>query len=229
MRIFDMIVAAMLGGGLTAFAFALLWIFARFRRRTTKPPTVTVETIAERVRGVGKLVGLEVFAKEIATATSGLSWMPPLLISQARLAMIFAFRKQYFVDLTRLDEADIEPMVDGRFSVRMPAVEGDLHLIDVTPYDVQDGRVLGLVDVIPMNAMRQGTLMQAARGQASELYERNDDKYLTDARRSIERHLKALLRLFDVEVELHWPESSRSPREPVRDIGASPVLAGMAG
>jgi hypothetical protein len=131
------------------------------------------------------------------------------------------------VDLSRLDEADVEPTREGRYRVRLPAVEGDLHLIDVTPYDVQDGRVLGLVDVIPMNAMRQGTLMQAAREQASELYERNDERYLTDARRSIERHLKALLRLFDVEIEIRWPDGAS--REVERETGGSPVLAGVAG
>ena len=172
-------------------------------------------------RGVGKLVGLEVFAKEIATATQGLSWMPPLLVSQARLAMIFAFRKQYFVDLSRMDEANIEQQRDGRYKVFMPVLEGDLHLIDVSPYDIQDGRVLGLLDVIPMNASRQGCLMEAARGQAAELYDRNDEKYLADARRSIERHLRSLLRLFDIEIDLVWPDapSRRIDDEPAHTPG----------
>jgi hypothetical protein len=38
-----------------------------------------------------------------------------------------------------------------------------------------------------------------------------------------------MLRLFDVEVEIHWPEASTPKREPVREVGASPVLAGIAG
>jgi hypothetical protein len=219
MRIFDMLVAAFLGAGAATVALTALWLWWRARRRRIPPPVVTVETIAERVRGVGKLVGLEVFAKEIATATQGLSWMPPLLLSQARLAMIFSFRKQYFVDLTRLDEGDVEPMEGGNYRLRLPPIEGDLHLTDVTPYDIQDGRVLGLVDVIPMNADRQGTLMEAARSQASDLYERNDDRYLGDARRNVEKHVRALLRLFGVEVEIVWTDraparGAPAPAEP---------------
>ena len=231
MRIFDMLVAAFLGAGLTAIVLLVALAWWRLRRGRKVKQVVTVDTIAERVRGVGKLVGLEVFAKEIATATQGLSWLPPLLVSQARLAMIFAFRKQYFVDLSRMDEANVEQLRDGRFKVFMPVLEGDLHLIDVAPYDIQDGRVLGLVDVIPMNANRQGSLMEAARGQAADLYDRNDEKYMADARRSIERHLRSLLRLFDVEVELVWPDAPRSRDEdaPLKMQVQSPVMAGVAG
>lgn len=230
MRIFDMLVAAALGAALTAFVLTVTWVWWRMRRGRQAKQVLTVDTIAERVRGVGKLVGLEVFAKEIATATQGLSWLPPLLVSQARLAMIFAFRKQYFVDLSRMDDANVELCRDGRFKIFMPVLEGDLHLIDVSPYDIQDGRVLGLVDVIPMNANRQGSLMEAARGQAADLYERNDEKYVADARRSIERHLRSLLRLFDVEVELVWPDAPSSRAEaPVELPVQSPVMAGVAG
>ena len=219
MRIFDMLVAAFLGAGAATVALTALWTFWRFRRRRkAPPPVVTVETIAERVRGVGKLVGLEVFAKEIATATKGVAWMPPLLLSQARLAMIFSFRKQYFVDLARLDDADVAPGDDGHYRLRLPAIEGDLHLTDVTPYDIQDGRVLGLVDVIPMNADRQGLLMEAARGQASDLYDRNDDRYLADARRNVEKHVRSLLRLFGIEVDIIWADGAEArpaaPAEP---------------
>jgi len=228
MRIFDMLVAAFLGAAFTASVLGVILIWWRFRRGKKVRQEVTVETIAERVRGVGKLVGLEVFAKEIATATQGLSWLPPLLVSQARLAMIFSFRKQYFVDLSRLDDGHIQLTREGRFKVFMPVIEGDLHLIDVSPYDIQDGRVLGLVDVIPMNANRQGTLMEAARGQAAALYARNDEKYLADARRSIERHLRSLLRLFDVDIELIWADGPK--RQDPEDMKIhSPVLAGVSG
>ena len=69
------------------------------------PERREVTAIAERVRSVGKLIGLEVHAKEIATAKKGWSWMPPIVLSQARLAMIFQFEKQYFVDLAAIRQA----------------------------------------------------------------------------------------------------------------------------
>ncbi|HCT46206.1 MAG TPA: hypothetical protein DF699_13435, partial [Phycisphaerales bacterium] len=101
--------------------------------------------LTERVRAVGKLVGLEVHAKEIATATKGFNWLPPILLSQAKVAMIFQFEKQYAVELGSLDERDVEDMGNGRFRVTLPPIVGSLRLMDVEPYDIQQGRVLGLV------------------------------------------------------------------------------------
>ncbi|MBA4119918.1 MAG: hypothetical protein C0513_04355 [Isosphaera sp.] len=175
---------------------------ARFRDER-----VTLQLITERVRAVGKLVGLEVYAKEIATATSGLSWLPPLLLSHARLAMIFHFEKQYYVDLARVRLADAAQLPDGAFLLRLPPLQGQLRLIDVTPYDVQGGKVLGLVDVIAMNAQRQADLMRRAQQQASELYQSSDPRYLAEARSSIERHLHALLSIVGARAQFQWDES----------------------
>jgi hypothetical protein len=77
-------------------------IALRFRRRPLRQERLEIQTVIERVRAVGKLVGLEVCAKEIATATSGWAWLPPIVLSQARLAMIFNFEKQYSVDLSSI-------------------------------------------------------------------------------------------------------------------------------
>lgn len=184
-------------------AGAVVW-WLRGRLIATKQETTVTHTIAERVRAVGKLVGLEVAAKEIVTKTSGWSWIPPLLLSQARLAMIFAFEKQYFVDLSRVKEHDVVRLEEGRYRITLPPVEGSLRLLDVQPYDIQDGRILGLLDVIPMNADRQRQLMLQAQQQAAQLYSVNDPRYLSEARASIERHLRSLLGLFDIRVELIW-------------------------
>ncbi|MBX3386244.1 MAG: DUF4230 domain-containing protein [Phycisphaeraceae bacterium] len=198
---------------------AVWWI--RGRLIATKQETTITHTVAERVRAVGKLVGLEVAAKEIVTKTSGWSWIPPLLLSQARLAMIFAFEKQYFVDLSRVKEQDVTRLDDGRYRITLPQVEGSLRLLDVQPYDIQDGRILGLLDVIPMNADRQRQLMLQAQQQAAQLYSVNDPRYLSEARASIERHLRSLLGLFDIRVELVWSgdqeaESERAAPTPVK-------------
>lgn len=188
-------------------AGALVW-WLRGRLIATKQETTITHTVAERVRAVGKLVGLEVAAKEIVTKTSGWAWMPPILLSQARLAMIFAFEKQYFVDLTRVRENDVQKLegAAGRYRIVLPPVEGSLRLLDVQPYDIQDGRILGLLDIIPMNAERQRQLMLQAQKQAAQLYSVNDPRYLAEARSSIERHLRSLLGLFDIHVELVWSE-----------------------
>jgi hypothetical protein len=198
-----------------AFAFggAVAWfIVSRLRRRTAarfKEDRVGVQTVVERVRAVGKLVGLEVCAKEIATATSGWAWLPPIVLSQARLAMIFNFEKQYVVDLSRIGPADVEELGDGRFRVYLPPIEGQLRLLDVVPYDIQAAKVLGLLDLVSMTADRQKDLMRKAQHQAAELYDTNDARYLAAAQMSVERHLRSLMDLFGVEVDVLWQDAER--------------------
>jgi len=178
------------------------------RRRVAQAPPVQVHLIADRVRSVARLVGLEVCAKEIATAHKGVPWLPPVLLSQARLAMIFQFEKQYFVDLARVGADDVDVVGPSRFRLRLPAIEGTLRLVDITPYDIQDGRILGLLDVIPMNARAQKDLMERAQIEAEGLFERSDARYRAEAQAAIERQLESLLALFDCEIEIAWPEDT---------------------
>jgi hypothetical protein len=182
-----------------------------FMKRTHREET-SIQTIAERIRAVGKLVGLEVCAKEIATTTSGWAWLPPLLLSQARLAMIFNFEKQYTIDLSRVGPDDVVDVGEGRFRITLPPIEGHLHLLDLTPYDIQNARILGLLDVIPMTADRQRDMMKKAQNQAAELYQSNDDRYLREARRSIERHLSGLLGLFNIQADIAWADQPATVR-----------------
>jgi len=206
-----------LGGGL---------IFLLMRRFGRRAPLERIETttIFERVSAVGQLVGLEVHAKEIATSVKGLSWLPPLLLSPAKVAMIFQFEKRYYVDLAMLDASDVELVEPGRFRLRLPQIEGKLRLIDVTPYDISAGRVMGLLDVIQVNAQTQQELIRKAQDQASDLYEQNEAKYLAQARRSIERQIHALLSLFDVRIEIEWAEAladeGRAPARTPEPAGA---------
>lgn len=215
----DTLVFVMVVATLSLICGVLLMLLLRKKGRGAPVTEIRVQSVAERVRAVGKLVGLEVHAKEIATSTKGWSWLPPLLLSQAKIAMIFHFEKQYFIDLGRLRAADVEPIEGvggrGRYRVHLPQVEGALRLTDVSPYDIQAGRVLGLLDVIPMNAETQRQLMQTAQEQATELFRRGEAKYIDSARRSIEQHLESLMRLFDVEIELAWADQ--------RPLGATPL------
>jgi hypothetical protein len=198
---------------------AAMWWFTR-RARRPSPGSVTTEAITEHVRAVGRLVGLEVCAKEIATATRGWAWLPPLLLSQARLAMIFSFEKQYAIDLARLSRRDVVPTGPGKYRLTLPPVQGLLRLIDVTPYDIQDGRVLGLLDVIQMTAARQKELMTQAQSQAAELYAASETRYLAEARRSIERQIGTLFGLFGLEVDVEWAGAARDDHPTqVRPVG----------
>lgn len=199
---FLLILVSLIAGGL-----ATLLIMRRFG---AKAPIERIESqmIFERVTAVGRLVGLEVCAKEIATSRKGWGWLPPILLSQARLAMIFNFEKQYSIDLARLRREDVSETSPGRFRITLPSIDGALRLIDVTPYDIQAGRVLGLLDIIQVDAPTQQDLMKHAQSQAASLYETNEQRYLAEARRSVERQLTALLSLFDVEVEFVWPASN---------------------
>lgn len=188
-----------------------------FARRSFEHRIIT-HHITERVQAVGRLIGLEVCAKEIATATSGWAWLPPLLLTQARIAMIFHFRKQYIVDLSRIRPDDVTDIGQGRFGscvrIRLPEVEGSLHLTDVSPYDIQSGRVMGLLDVIPMNAQRQRELMKRAQEEAARLFEESDRQYREQARTSIERHVRSLLGMCGVEAEIEWRPAASLPDQP---------------
>jgi hypothetical protein len=207
--------------------FAAWFLITRFPRRAfRREDRLAIQTVVERVRAVGKLVGLEVCAKEIATATSGWAWLPPLLLSQARLAMIFHFEKQYTVDLGRVGPDDVRDLGQGRFSLRLPPIQGSLRLIDVTPYDIQGAKVLGLLDLVSMTADRQKDLMRKAQHQAAELYESSDERYLAAARMSVERHLRALMELFGVEIQIEWAEAS--PRIAPVEVRALPAPRAVA-
>ena len=169
----DLIVAAGLGLfiGLLIGAILLLLLRKRKSSDSIEGARVTTDVIAERVRATGKLVGLEVSAKEIATARKGWDWLPPLLMSPAQLAMIFHFDKQYSVELGRISPKDVQHLGEGRYRLQLPPVDGQLRLTDVKPYDIQDGKVLGLLDVIQMKANAQGQLMRKAQEQAATLFE----------------------------------------------------------
>ncbi len=195
-------------GGLIVLVGVLL--LRKKKGGDTGASKVQSQTMTERVRTVGKLVGLEVHAKEIATSTKGWSWLPPILLSQARIAMIFHFEKQYAIDLARIRPSDVEEL-DGpdvgrpaRYRLHLPPLEGSLRLTDVTPYDVQAGRILGLLDVIQMNAQTQGDLIRAAQTQAADLFQKNAERYEREARQSIERRLESFLRLFEANIEIVW-------------------------
>lgn len=217
---------SVLSGVLLALVL-LLWLR---RAGEDAPEVVRTDVLAERVRAVGKLIGLEVHAKEIATSKKGWAWLPPLLLSQAKLAMIFHFEKQYAVDLSRLSKADVEQLEEDRdgspvFRIVLPEIEGALRLTDVTPYDVQAGRILGLLDVIQMNAERQKSLIDTAQEQAASLFVKNEARYIHDAKRSIERHLGALFKLVEAEVEFEWADE----RAGMPKTSTGPVRVELAG
>jgi hypothetical protein len=197
--------AVIIGAGVV---FYLITVVKR-GRKGGGVDTISLRMLTERVRAVGKLVGLEVHAKEIATATKGFNWLPPILLSQAKVAMIFQFEKQYAVELGSLNESDVEDMGGARFRITLPPIIGSLRLMDVEPYDIQQGRVLGLVDVINMNAERQNELMKTAQTQAAELFEKNDDRYEKQARDAIERQLHAIAKLFDGSLDIRWRETAQ--------------------
>lgn len=193
----------------------ILIAVAMRRKGDDAPVKIEAEMVAERVRAVGKLVGLEVHAKEIATSTKGWGWLPPILLSQAKLAMIFHFEKQYAIELGAMGPGDVTEISPGRFRVTLPAVEGQLRLTDVTPYDVQSGRVLGLLDVIQMNATTQRQLIKAAQEQAADLFTSTEARYISEAKRSIERHMGSLMQLVGVEADFAWKDQATAREEPV--------------
>ncbi|KAA0216708.1 MAG: DUF4230 domain-containing protein [Leptolyngbya sp. PLA3] len=213
---------------LGAFTAGLLlaWALLRVLTRRTTREVIEVRTIAEKVSAVGRLVGLEVCAKEIATAKSGWAWCPPVLLSQAKIAMIFHFEKQYGVDLSTVRPGDVRQLSNGGYRVNLPGIQGSLRLVDVQPYDIQQGRMLGLLDVIPMNADRQSQLMKTAQVEASRLFETHEQRYAAQARDAIERQLTSLLGLFGLDVEWDWADLARERADAEVEPKPALTLAG---
>ncbi len=222
LNMFTIIVISLLSVSLGAL---LAWTFLR-RLGRSATPTTTTHIIAERIRAVGKLVGLEVMSKEIVTQTRGLSWLPPLLLSQARLAMIFSFEKQYFVDLALLREDHVEHLGARRYRLTLPPIDGSLRLLDVTPYDIQSGKLLGLLDVFRMDAPAQKELMVRAQDEAQSLYETHAARYEDEARRAVVRQVVGLLQLFDIEIEVRFEPAGGLPRQDRRPTGPLAVAVG---
>lgn len=215
------LVLVVLGGVLGIVAAMKLGSWRRGRVKTND--RVVTQHITERVRSVGRLVALEVSAKEIATATSGIAegWLPPLLISPARMAIIFQFRKQYYVDLAAIGAAEVCELAPApgddrrarlglaptqRIRLTLPALQSELALASMTPYDIQAGRILGLVDIIPMNADRQSTLMTRAQDHAAKVFDDQDECYRAQAAAAVESQLRSLLGLMGVELEVAWTQ-----------------------
>lgn len=215
------LVLVVLGGVIGVIAAMKLGVWRRGKVKTVD--RVVTQHITERVRSVGRLVALEVCAKEIATATSGIAdgWLPPVLLSPARMAIIFQFRKQYFVDLSAIGAEHVQDLPDvlderrrrmglspaRRVRVKLPALQGELALASMTPYDIQAGRILGLVDIIPMNADRQSALMARAQEHAAKVFDDQDGAYKAQAAAAVETQLRSLLGLMGVELELVWSEA----------------------
>ena len=207
-----------------ALSVALACVTAiALRRRASRGVRTEAHVLAERVRSVGRLVGLEVSAKEIATASEGLSWLPPLVLTPAKVAMIFQFEREYAVELAGLGEERVRRVGSGWYRLRLPEPTATTRLAGMTPYDIQNGRVLGLVDVLPVNADRQKALMDEARRQAERVFDGAEDGYRARAKAAIEGQLEALLALFGVEVEVEWEGDGPAPLREV--VGRLPSLA----
>ena len=199
----------MLATGLTLGAAVVVLLRVALRKAPAQP--ARFDGAIDRVRQVGRLVTLEVQAKEIATSTKGLNWLPPVILSKARVAMIFRFEKQYAVDLARLDRSAIVRRPDGSAIVHMPPVESRLRLIEMTPYDIAAGRVLGLLDVIQVNAEAQKQLTEEAQAEAARLFDAEDARYRADAQRAAEDRIRDLLACFDIDAEFVWAAEQAAP------------------
>ena len=116
----DLLIGALVGGAALLFVLGIgRWL----PKMLGAKKTLTTVGMIDRVRTVGRLVSLEVCAKEIATSQTSLAWIPEILFRGRKLAMIFQFETDYFVDLSRLTPADIEEL-SAYYAKQEPALEG---------------------------------------------------------------------------------------------------------
>jgi Protein of unknown function (DUF4230) len=197
--------------------YAARFFFRRRRQPRNKAPRVTCSGVTQRVASVGRFVALEVTAKEIATASTGPQWLPPALLTRAKVAMIFHFRHEYTFDLAALSDSDIMPQ-RGRLKLRMPEMQSNTVLVDLEPYDIQSGKVFGLIEVIPMGAARQRKLMAAARQEAGTVGVEDEHAQRAMARSSAEKHIRKMLGHARLVVDFDWSRSLAQEAEIVGRI-----------
>ena len=193
-------------------------IFRRGRRAGRNKPRVTCRGVTQQVSAVGRLVALDVNAKEIATATSGPDWLPPALLTRAKVALVFHFERQYALDLNALEAEDIVRLSPGRVRLRPPPIRSRTTLVDLEPYDIQSGKLFGLLEIIPMNAARQRRLMAAARESACTLSDADEQSHIALARASAEREIRRALQSLGLAVEFDWSRSVVERSEPAAAV-----------
>lgn len=208
-----MIELIILGIGLV-FGIVVCLLLAKLFGKHAPVRRMSSGVVVERVRSAGRLVALEARAKEITTSRKGWSWMPSALLSQARVAMIYHFEKQYSVDLSAIRNDDIVDLGNRRYRLTLPGIEGRMLIRDVQPYDIQSGRILGLVDVIPVDADTQRELMDSARDEAAKAFDSDEGRYHHEARLSVERQLRSMLAMFDIDVEIEWSDERVHEKRP---------------
>ncbi len=152
--------AAVLFAGLLPGALGA-WLL---RRKLSPRLDMTAHTVIDRIRGVGRLVALEVGAKEIVTVGEG----DDTLWGRARkLIMVFTFQIQYSCDLRA---AEVHPGHDGdgRFRVCLPPLERLTCLVDQQHHHEQPGSTwFGLVQR-PFSAAERDAMWHQARTQAEQ-------------------------------------------------------------
>lgn len=227
----EILLTAILTGLVFVLGGALGFVLLRNLKRGSKSrkPRVEVHTIVDRVRAVGRLVGLEVSTKEITTQTSGgFKWIPSLLISPARLAVIFFFEAQYSVDLSELTVESVRHIEDNRYELTLPPVTDRFLFRDLEAYDIQSGKLLGLIEITGLDADTHNDLVQRARAEAESLFRQQADRYEQQARETIARQVVSLLGLFDVAVQIRFATPAPAAARP-EGIGAPTVPEASTG
>jgi hypothetical protein len=155
--------------------------------------------VIHRLRGVGRLVALEVGAKEIITVTEG----EDTFWGRARkLIMVFTFQIQYSCDLRSAD-VTVEPDGEGRFRVCLPPVERLTCLVDQQHHHDQAGSSwFGLVQK-PFSAAERDALWHKARTQAEEAAGAGGG-HLEIAERQVISILTALFAPTGVQIEVEF-------------------------
>ena len=232
----DLLIGALVGGAALLFVLGIgRWL----PKMLGAKKTLTTVGMIDRVRTVGRLVSLEVCAKEIATSQTSLAWIPEILFRGRKLAMIFQFETDYFVDLSRLTPADIEPRGERRYVLHLPALESQERMTSMEPYDIQNGRLLGLLDVLPNDAAAQKELTKKAHEQAVALFRVKDAQYRAQARASARRSVRVpttttrarrmRLRTWVASSPI-WPGPSTATQEPeVTGITSRPRITQASG
>jgi hypothetical protein len=134
--------------GLILGILAVVGIRLAFQRKGSAKtaPQPQIQIFLENLKSIGELVVFKAFTKEIVTAADHwlnewgkkyLTW----LISNKKMAMVFAFEISFWYDL-RSTDFDVTDAGQGKFVIKMPKCLYDINIKDISFYDEQRAKLL---------------------------------------------------------------------------------------
>jgi hypothetical protein len=196
--------------GILLGVFGVLGIRRALQKKSATSPVAQpqIQIFLENLKSIGELVVFKAFTKEIVTAADHwlnefgkkyLTW----LISNKKMAMVFAFEISFWYDL-RSPDFDVTDAGLGKYIIKMPKCLYDISIKDISFYDEQRAKVLPwLFPGLLAEALGRGPseedrnrLKDEALKQASNMAEQLIQRLSSEIEKSAQQTMEMLAKSF---------------------------------